>query len=132
MKRKSFVSAILVCLFILAGCADTTSGVWVNSQGQSRIDNHQLAQDVILENLQTRHIGDLMQGITLITSKASIDLRLQYKFTWFDAQGVAIDEEASPWKSLTLHGMQSIQVNAVAPNPQAQSFEVYLREAHSY
>ncbi|MGL5359486.1 MAG: DUF1425 domain-containing protein, partial [Shewanella sp.] len=33
------------------------------------------------------------------------------------------------WKALKLHGKQQLSISAVAPNPDAVRFEVYVREA---
>ncbi|MFS1439004.1 YcfL family protein [Shewanella sp. 10N.286.48.A6] len=116
---------------MLSACANHTAGVSASSNGEVRVDNNSFARAVAIEQVKVRTQADLLQGSALIISKVSTDLRLQYKFTWFDVGGFTIEDEASSWKSLKLHGKQQMQVSAVAPNANASRFEVYVREAFS-
>ncbi len=75
--------------------------------------------------------GGLLRGTGTISSKVATDMRIQYKFTWYDASGYTLDDEGVSWKSVKLHGKQQLQVSAVAPNPTASRFEIYVREAFS-
>ena len=129
--KQGYKIVLLAALLGLSACADHTAGVAVNSAGETRVDNSSFAKQVSVEQIDSHLVGDLTQATALIVSKASSDIRVQYKFTWFDASGFTIEDEASSWKSLKLHGMQQMQVNAVAPNAMAIRFEVYVREAFS-
>ncbi|MBR9729024.1 YcfL family protein [Shewanella intestini] len=122
---------MLVVTFTLVGCANHTSGLAISSDGNVRADNSSLAREVATSDARARMVGDIMQGSVVISSKVSTDMRLQYKFTWYDISGFVIDEQANSWQSATLHGMQNIQVTSVAPNATATRFEVYVRKAFS-
>ncbi len=103
----------------------------MNSLGETRVDSKSFARDISVEGVEARRVGDLIQGSALIVSKSSSDMRVQYKFTWYDASGFTIEDEATSWKSVKLHGKQQLQVSAVAPNAQVVKFDVYVRETHS-
>ena len=130
MKQITYLIILSISL-LLAACANHTSGISANSQGEIRVDNNSFSREVSVSNITSRQSADLMQAAAKINSLVATDLRLQYKFTWFDASGFTIEDEATSWKSLKLHGKQQIQVNAVAPNATASRFEVYVRKAFS-
>lgn len=130
--KHIYTGLILAAALALGGCASDTAGISVSSLGETRIDSNSFAQDIALESVDARRVGDLIQGSALIVSKSSSDMRVQYKFTWYDASGFTIEDEANSWKSVKLHGKQQLQVSAVAPNAQAVKFDVYVRETFSY
>ncbi|WP_198780254.1 MULTISPECIES: YcfL family protein [Shewanella] len=130
--KHIYTGLILAAALTLGGCASDTAGISVSSLGETRIDSNSFAQDIGLESVDARRVGDLIQGSALIVSKSSSDMRVQYKFTWYDASGFTIEDEANSWKSVKLHGKQQLQVSAVAPNAQAVKFDVYVRETFSY
>ncbi|MBT1442943.1 YcfL family protein [Shewanella sp. JM162201] len=113
------------------GCANHTAGISASSSGETRVDNSNFGRDVSVSDLKLAVSGDMLKAHALIQSKSATDLRLQYRFSWYDANGLAIDSEGQSWQSLKLHGKQQQQVSSVAPNPNASSFEVYVRKAFS-
>ncbi|QYJ77587.1 YcfL family protein [Shewanella acanthi] len=131
MKCGLLLSLALASVFSLSACVHNTAGVWINSQGESGIDSGGFARNIALEGITTRRVGDLLQGSTLLINKASGDMRVQYKFTWYDANGLTVEESSTSWQSVKLHGKQQLQISAVAPNAEAIKFEVYVRETLS-
>ncbi|MBB1269428.1 YcfL family protein [Shewanella sp. SR44-3] len=125
------VSLMFTAALTLSGCANTTAGVGASSSGQTRIDSNSLSRDVKIEQIISRRLGDLLQGTAVLVSQGAYDVQLQYKFTWFDLDGISVDDEGNSWKSLTLHGHENKHIQALAPNPMASSFEIYVRKSHS-
>ncbi|GGP83582.1 YcfL family protein [Shewanella ulleungensis] len=130
MKLTSII--LFASTLLLGACAHNTAGIAVDSTGQVRVDSSSFASDINVTDISSIMVADLIKASALIQSKTSTDFRVQYKFTWFDANGYTIEDEASSWKSVKLHGMQQLQVSAVAPNTQATHFEIYVRETYSY
>jgi len=122
---------LIATTLVLSACAHNTAGIALDSAGQVRVDNSSLAREISVTGISSRMSADLLQAGALISSKVSSDLRLQYKFTWYDASGFTFEDEASSWKSIKLHGKQQLQVNAIAPNAQATRFDIYVRETFS-
>ncbi|QYK06700.1 YcfL family protein [Shewanella zhangzhouensis] len=123
---------LLVALVVLAGgCAKHTAGISASSSGETRVDNSTFGREVSVGELKMSSSGDLLTAHALIQSRVATDLRLQYRFTWYDTQGLVIDGEGQSWQSLKLHGMQQMQVSSAAPNPSASRYEVYVRKAFS-
>lgn len=129
--KQIYTGLLLAAALTLGACASHTAGISVSSLGETRVDNSSFARDIGVESVDARRVGDLVQGSALIVSKSSTDMRVQYKFTWYDASGYTIEDEATSWKSVKLHGKQQLQVSAVAPNAQVVKFDVYVRETFS-
>jgi uncharacterized protein YcfL len=130
MKLASII--VFTSTLLLGACAHNTAGIAVDSNGQVRVDSSSFASDINVTDISSMMVADLVKASALIQSKSSSDLRVQYKFTWFDANGDTIEDESTSWKSVKLHGMQQRQVSAVAPNTQATGFEIYVRETYSH
>ncbi len=122
---------VVTLVLMMSACANHTAGVSAGSNGVTRVDNYSFGQEVAVEQVRVRTQGGLLQGSALIMSQVGSDLRLQYKFTWYDVSGFTIEDEATSWKSLKLHGKQQMQVTALAPNANATRFDVYVRKAFS-
>jgi uncharacterized protein YcfL len=125
------ISVFFAAALSLSGCANTTAGVGASSSGQTRIDSNSVNRDVTIDQVMSRRLGDLLQGTAVLVSQGAHDVQLQYKFTWFDLDGISVDDEGNSWKSLTLHGHENKHIQALAPNAMASSFEIYVRENHS-
>ncbi|MGL5047682.1 MAG: YcfL family protein [Shewanella sp.] len=130
--KQVYTGLLLASALTLGACASYTAGISVSSLGEIRVDNSSFARDIAVQSVDARRVGDLVQGSALIVNKSSTDMRVQYKFTWYDASGFTIEDEATSWKSVKLHGEQQWQVGAVAPNAQVVKFDVYVRETFSH
>lgn len=53
---------------------------------------------------------------------------LNYKFEWFDQDGMAIDSPNETWKSIQLQGRETGTISTVSVNPRAVDFKLKLRE----
>lgn len=132
------LSGTMVSVFLM-GCATRTSGIRgsatniaspegsIQSSQYVIIDNSRLARGVQVVDLASNFVGDLLRAQVSLVSKYSTTLAVQYKFQWFDAQGVEIAPDSLPWIPLLLNGNESKTVQAVAPNPSARTFKVSIR-----
>jgi len=55
---------------------------------------------------------------------------IQYKFTWFDKTGMAVDSIVSTWKEITVIPGEEVQIQSVAPNRDCKDFSINLKEAN--
>lgn len=70
--------------------------------------------------------GDLLKiQVALVNSSGSYRT-LNYKFTWFDKNGMELTSAVSPWQTLTLEGGEKRFVSAVAPDPRCKDFTLKL------
>lgn len=77
---------------------------------------------------RTREKNDLLQVQATLRNQWKFELDFQYRIKWFDADGFEINPEAQTWRQLVLPGSNEANVQGVAPNSKAESFEIWVRE----
>lgn len=128
--RLALVSVLVV---MLAACSASNVGVReINEDGQYetvlRSNNSLLKSRLAITNLAERRVGDLMQVQATLENGWKFQLDFQYKFKWFDANGFELAPESQSWRQLALAGRNEANVQAVAPNPSAVKYEIWVRE----
>jgi len=86
-----------------------------------------LAGSIEIVDLKNALAGNLMRAQVSLRSKESDDLSVQYKFDWFDKQGMELGGTA--WTPVVIHPHESKTVQAAAPDPRAHEFKLKLRDA---
>lgn len=137
---KTVLQGILAIGLIagLAGCSSTagiegsTTAVRDESGNTAYsnlmvVNNPKLAGKLQIADIQTEMVGGLMKCQVNLISKYSKNVSVKYKFSWFDADGMEIDSDASAWTPLMLYGNESKTVQGVAPNPGARKFKIKIR-----
>jgi len=141
--RKIGVVAVaasgLVLGGMLAGCATKTSGLEgaaasvetpegdMQSSKFVIVNNPKLARGIQIVDLKSAFAGDMLKAQVTLVSKYSSTLSFQYKFAWFNKDGVEINPDAGPWTPLIMYGNESKTIQAVAPNPSAREFKIKIR-----
>ena len=124
-----------------SGCASSrssgiegTTGVGVGPDGTASfskyvvVNNKKLARGLQIVDLRSsRTANNLLRASVLVVSKYSKTLDFQYKFAWFDAQGMEIDPGSRPWTPVTLYGNETKTLQATAPNSAATEFKIKIR-----
>ena len=118
---------------LLAGCSATNmAGQAPDEQGEYQqvlVSNNSILHSRLrITELNKRQVGDLMQVQATLENQWKFQLDFQYRFKWFDADGFEINPEGQPWQQLVLAGRAEANVQGVAPNPTATSFEIWVRE----
>lgn len=144
LKRHRKVSIILLVAGMLAalsagGCS-TTSGIeatgkkaW-NQEGAPElsknivINNSSLAGDVEVVDVKSAMAGNLMKAQVTLRSKDRDTIPIQYKFDWYDAQGMEIVANTGAWKPFLVYGRETKTIQGVAPDPRAHEFKLKIRE----
>jgi uncharacterized protein YcfL len=75
--------------------------------------------------------GDLLKIQVAVRNTTTSRQRFNYRFEWFNKQGMRIDTKLSSWQPETLHGKETKWLQAVAPTPDAVDFQLKLVEAGS-
>lgn len=138
MKVMGMVAVAAALAALAAGCAaPRTSGMTVgvttdgegNMQQVLQVDNPKVARLLVVEDLivgQTRN--GLLKANVKLASRMNRTYTAQSKFAWFDEDGAEIDPDGDPWRPLVLQGKETKTVQGVAPNAQAVSFKLRVRE----
>ena len=128
---NNYLKLSIASLFLLTLVACATSGVMGTSDSAKseivEVQNKSLAKKVSIKDFKTRIVNDLLNVQVEIENNFNSTQEFQYKFSWFDTTGFAVDSEASSWNAIILHGKESKTVQALAPNPAARKFKIVLR-----
>ncbi|MFA5206708.1 MAG: YcfL family protein [Lentisphaeria bacterium] len=122
-----------------AGCRYGTAGTQANAAviatpdgGMTAskyvlINNSKLAAGIQVVDIRPAFANDLLQAQVTVVSKTSRTQKFQYKFQWYNAQGLEVEMDRSPWTPVTLVGNESKTIGATAPNPGVREFRVNIR-----
>ena len=138
MASASALGFVLLAALSCGGCGTTgveASGkkIWTQEGApdlsrQIVINNASLARSVEIVDMKSGMVGSLMKAQVSLRSKQYGTLPMQYRFDWFDGQGMQIAANSS-WNPLIVYGGESKTVQGVAPDPRAKEFKLKLREA---
>lgn len=122
----------LIAVLSLSACAvNETATVTVGPDGASSVIESRsgmLAASLKVSDSKVGKSGDLMRVQATITNDSRSSLSFQYKFKWLDKDGFEIAIDGRPWTPLTITPYESKAVQAVAPNPTAQSFKIMVQD----
>lgn len=124
---------IAVVSALLGACSASNQATYApDEQGEYqqvlKSNNSMLHSRLRIIELKKRTVGDLMQVQATLENQWKFELDFQYRFKWFGPDGFEINPEGQPWQQLVLAGRSQANVQGVAPNPTATSFEIWVRE----
>ncbi|MEZ9038927.1 MULTISPECIES: YcfL family protein [unclassified Vibrio] len=125
--KKWLVS--LAAVMALAGCADNTAGVRVDSLTQNVFFGDKvLGSHLQVEDIRTDLVDGHTRGIVRLNSNYKGDQHILYRFYWYDDAGLEVNLKQGPWKQAIVRGFESISLSEVSVNPKATQFRVQFRE----
>lgn len=132
--RITLISLLVALLGALLGaCSASNQARYAPDQEGEyqqvlKSSNNTLHSRLRITDLKKRQVGDLMQVQATLENMWKFQLDFQYRIKWFGADGFEINPEGQPWQQLVLAGRNQANVQGVAPNPTATSFEIWVRE----
>jgi len=133
MKKLNMFLALALAGMVFAGCHTTA--------GTSVVMNHDTGGSVIYEGNTRLHNALAVTAVTYdkvpaglnrvnfqLTSLVQRTQHLQYRIAWFNAEGMEIDGDSRPYRSLSLQGLDSVTVTGVANSPAAVTSRLRVRE----
>ena len=129
---------VLPVMISLSGCSSTSgiegsSVVMDDSSGNIQhseyviVNNPKVARRLQIVDLVSKFVGDMLMANITLVSKYSDTEQYQYKFSWFDGDGIALDPEAYTWIPFIMYGNESKTIQGVSPNPAARKFKINIR-----
>lgn len=85
-----------------------------------------LAKDLEIEYLNQAFTGNLRTVQTTVRNTTGDSIRFQYRYDWFDRDGMQIRSPASTWVVRTLLPGESASLAATAPTPRAADFRFQI------
>ena len=123
---------ILVAVLLLGGCSASNMAQLETQDGKTQTvlhsNNFTLASRLSVSHIITGQSGDLMQAQATLENRWKFELDFQYKFKWFDKNGFEVAPEGQPWQQLVMAGRTQANVQALAPNPTAVRFEIWVQD----
>lgn len=72
--------------------------------------------------------GGLPQAKAILHNDAGTTQQFEYKFVWFDANEMPIDDNDRPWKPASLSGGDEMTIGGTGPNDKAKKFQIQIRK----
>ncbi len=124
------VSAVTIAILI-AGCSTSVMDVDGSASGESTVNYKNSPVDIKVLDTRSKYVNGLLKVNMELENGLSNPYNLEYKFSWFDASGMAVDPAGSAWIPIYLQGKETKTIQGLAPNPSAKSFKIKIREADS-
>ncbi|MFC5078111.1 hypothetical protein VTH8203_00898 [Vibrio thalassae] len=128
MKRWVVSIGVLLALF---GCASNkTSGIKIEGQTQAVLyGDAQMGKKFSIDDISTIDTNGHARAVVRLSNTTSTDQIIQYRFYWYDAQGLEVNTKQAPWKRAILRGDETVTLSEVSVNPNGKEFRVQLRGA---
>ncbi|MBY8084516.1 YcfL family protein [Vibrio fluvialis] len=127
--KKWFIC--LLSALALMGCADNTAGLRVDGSTQRvLIGDNVLAGRLSVEDIATSAFDGHTRGVVRLLSQYSGDQHLQYRFYWYDNEGLEVNTQPGPWKQIIVRGEETVSLSEVSVNPNGTQFRVQIRASN--
>ncbi|WP_295902853.1 YcfL family protein [uncultured Vibrio sp.] len=120
---------VLFAAFVVAGCAENTAGLRVDGATQNVIfGDNVLGSRLSIDDIATTEVDGRARGVVRVTSQYTGDQHIQYRFYWYDDEGLEVNTKLSPWRKAIVRGYESIALSEVSINPNGTQFRIQIRE----
>jgi uncharacterized protein YcfL len=145
MKRskqivRRWAAALLVGTALAAGCDKPVNTVERAEPlgrpapvADKRIicDSYLSGMAVICAVRQSVVSGNLLKIQVDVYNSYSNERQFNYKFEWYDDEGMSVDSPMSIWKPQTIEGGEKVTVTGIAPNPRCKDFRLKLQQSQN-
>lgn len=113
----------------LVGCSTNTSGLQIDGANQRVIFGQSALDDALkVADISTEKVHHHVRGSVFLVNQTTHDQSVQYRFYWYDHQGLQVNMQPSAWQPLLIHGGETVTVSKVSISPQGQQFRLQIRE----
>jgi uncharacterized protein YcfL len=127
--RKWLIAVVAV--FTLAACAENTAGLRVDGVSQKVLfGDNVLGQRLVIDNIATQPVDDRVRGVVQVTSQYQGDMHIQYRYYWYDDNGLEVNAKPSSWKQTIVGGYETRTLSEVSINPNGTQFRVQIRQVN--
>ena len=125
--KKWLIAA--VAALIMVGCSSNTAGLRIDGESQTVLfGDNVLAGRLQIEDISTTQVDGRARGIVRLASQYKGDQHIQYRFYWYDDNGLEVNNKLGPWRQAIILGMETIAISEVSVNPNGTQFRVQIRE----
>ena len=72
--------------------------------------------------------GDLVKASAEVQNDSNFNYTFEYRFKWYDANGMEISPDSTAWTPVAIMAHETKSLQALAPNPTAATFKLFLQE----
>jgi uncharacterized protein YcfL len=140
MQLLKLAALLIVGMVVISGCSPTSG-----AEGRAKVgwtddgapmlntkvvyNSSTLSRKVAIDEMTSSKVGDMLLAQVTLRSKAGETLSFQYKFEWFDLNGLALNAASATWKPLIIYGKESKTIQGLAPDPRGRDYKLLLRDA---
>lgn len=136
MNKLASSLPVAALVLLLTGCQNVNT--YENAESRAT-PNYVADKRVITDNTlagavrvvsinQATVSGNLLKIQATVENLKSSPRTVNYKFEWFDQDGMAVNSPNEVWKALPLQGRESTTISTVAISPKAVDFKLKFRE----
>lgn len=126
MRKPLAILASALCV-ALAGCITDTSGIAVE-KGKMTVYNQRLAAHMSLTHHLRRDATTGFVHVQAVLQNAdNSDIQFQYRFEWYDADGMLVEETSPMWHTARVHGKDRKVLEGVSESRQSADFRLVIR-----
>lgn len=91
--------------------------------------NEYLAKKIQIDSVDSEDLpGGLMKAQVAVRNVKRADLKIAYRFQWFNASGMEVSTSAQPWLEKILIGGEVVYLSSVSPNADCKDFKILFKE----
>ncbi|MDN3610357.1 YcfL family protein [Vibrio ostreicida] len=125
--KKWLITAIAALMIV--GCASNTSGLRIDGASQTVLfGDNTLSGRLQIEDISTVEAEGRTRGIVRLASQYKGNQSIQYRFYWYDDNGLEVNNKPGPWRQAIVRGLETMAISEVSVNPQGTQFRVQIRE----
>lgn len=131
-NRMICTAALAASLTGLVGCVDTAGTVVTTDHltGNTLVleDSTRLKGQVQVLQVNYDEVNGLQRVHITLASTRHRRLRLQYRISWFDANGMEIDPNTKTYRTLILEGRDSVTATGIANSAAGVTSKLRVRD----
>jgi uncharacterized protein YcfL len=122
---------LMAAIVTATGCS--TAGIRAGDSSATNepyliVDDPSIGDQISIVKVAHDHVGEIMRANVTLRNNRSRSLQMQYRISWFDANGMEIDGQGKPYRDVVIEGKDTINVTGVAPSPAATEFKIRVRK----
>ena len=128
---KRIVAALCATLILTAGCAsepDVNQVQRSDVEVDTQVGYNLTVTEVFREKIPQASGGSMLRMHFAVHGNA--DTRFAWKVTWFKANGMKVRGVGEGYRQARVLPDQTRYFDTTAPSPEAQSFQLHIREAN--
>ncbi len=121
----------LAMALTLVGCSkNNTAGLRIDGQSQTvMFGDSELDERLQIDDIATVKVDGHARGVVTLASQYEGDQNIQYRFYWYDDNGLEVNSKQAAWKQQIVRGFETISISEVSVNPNGKQFRVQVRQA---